>query len=137
MCDERQRSFQQPCIARENAQQTSGPGISPPTMMMHCITCDSIPARNHRGMCVTCAATCHKGHETYVGSWSRFYFSCGFGTCGQTQTNRRSRKGKDKVIHQHKASSTHLFLPFRGQCYAITSRITTTMELPSEKCYID
>ena len=51
----------------------------PMRVMLHCIDCQLLPSFD-KGMCATCASTCHKGHRTFVGSWARFYCDCPFST---------------------------------------------------------
>ncbi|KAG7369041.1 leucine rich repeat LRR-containing protein [Nitzschia inconspicua] len=47
--------------------------------MYHCITCHLIPSVD-LGVCAECIQKCHQGHETFLGSYSRFYCDCPFVT---------------------------------------------------------
>ena len=63
------------CSVRKHSQRLS-PSV-PMSTMVHCIDCGLIPELD-RGICQTCASMCHKGHRTFVGSWTRFYCDCPF-----------------------------------------------------------
>jgi hypothetical protein len=64
------------CSVRAHSQRLNA--SAPLQSMFHCTDCQLLPAFD-RGMCGSCAASCHKGHRTFVGSWTRFYCDCPFG----------------------------------------------------------
>merc|ERR1712238_132710 len=49
----------------------------PHAPMYHCLDCKLIPALD-RGFCIECLRQCHKGHETFLGSYCSFYCDCPF-----------------------------------------------------------
>ena len=63
------------CTARTQSQRLSGSVRLRP--MFHCRTCDLIPQID-RGTCGTCIKTCHKGHDTFLGAFTRYYCDCAF-----------------------------------------------------------
>jgi hypothetical protein len=66
------------CAARQHSQRLkASQGVSP-QQMWHCADCELVPRRN-RGMCFACASSCHRGHEIYLGSLTRFYCDCAYG----------------------------------------------------------
>lgn len=64
------------CTVHSQSQRLSN--AVPLQMMYHCSDCQLIPSLD-RGMCQNCAVTCHKGHKTFLGSYTRFYCDCPFG----------------------------------------------------------
>jgi hypothetical protein len=64
------------CTVRTKAQRLDAP--IPLALMYHCLDCHLVPSVD-RGMCACCVSKCHKGHKTFVGSWTRFYCDCPFG----------------------------------------------------------
>jgi hypothetical protein len=69
-------SHMQCCTVRNQSQRLS-PAV-PLQSMYHCVDCNLIPSLD-RGMCAACREKCHKGHKTYLGSYTRFYCDCPFG----------------------------------------------------------
>jgi hypothetical protein len=67
------------CTVRTHSQRLNK--SAPLQTMLHCIDCQLLPAFD-RGMCACCASKCHKGHDTFVGSWTRFYCDCPFAVAG-------------------------------------------------------
>jgi hypothetical protein len=63
------------CTARTQSQRLSSSVLLRP--MYHCQTCDLIPQVD-RGTCGTCIKTCHKGHDTFLGAFTRYYCDCAF-----------------------------------------------------------
>jgi hypothetical protein len=66
------------CTARKHSQRLQSIKSVPLQAMIHCIDCQLLPSFN-RGVCSTCASTCHRGHRTFLGSWTRFYCDCPYG----------------------------------------------------------
>jgi hypothetical protein len=64
------------CTVQRQSQRLSS--TIPLQMMFHCVDCQLIPSLD-RGVCENCVATCHKGHKTFLGSYTRFYCDCPFG----------------------------------------------------------
>lgn len=71
------------CLVREQAQRLDC-GSIPKAVMYHCVDCNLMPTVD-RGICVSCVSRCHRGHETFVASWNRFYCDCPFGCAGNDQ----------------------------------------------------
>jgi hypothetical protein len=67
------------CSVRTQVQRLDG--STPKAVMYHCIDCRLIPSVD-RGICACCVSTCHRGHNTFVGEWTRFYCDCSFGCAG-------------------------------------------------------
>jgi hypothetical protein len=65
------------CSARSQSQRLNA--SVPPQSMYHCVDCNLIPSID-RGVCVECVEKCHSGHKTYLGSFTRFYCDCPFGS---------------------------------------------------------
>ena len=65
------------CVVRSRSQRLSA--TVPLAPMYHCVDCNLIPALD-RGFCVECQQQCHAGHETFLGSYTRFSCDCPFGT---------------------------------------------------------
>lgn len=63
------------CTVRTQSQRLSGSVSLRP--MYHCGTCSLIPQID-RGVCGTCIKTCHGGHDTFLGSFTRYYCDCAF-----------------------------------------------------------
>lgn len=76
------------CIVRQHGKRfdpTQGVPLQP---MYHCLDCRLIPCLN-RGMCHSCSVHCHKDHQTFVGSYTRFYCDCPFGIAGAMSACQR------------------------------------------------
>ncbi len=67
------------CTVRAKAQRLDAP--IPLAVMYYCVDCKLLPAMD-RGICASCVSTCHRGHKTFVGAWTRFYCDCPFGVAG-------------------------------------------------------
>jgi len=65
------------CVVRSQSQRLST--TVPLAPMYHCVDCNLIPALD-RGFCVECQQQCHVGHQTFLGSYTRFSCDCPFGT---------------------------------------------------------
>lgn len=63
------------CSVRLHSQRLNS--SVPMQIMIHCVDCNLLP-KFDRGICSCCASTCHEGHKTFVGSWTRFYCDCPF-----------------------------------------------------------
>jgi hypothetical protein len=75
----RQEHHQGCCTIRSHSQRRQPAQSVPLQPMIHCIDCQLLPQLD-RGMCATCAMTCHKGHRTFLGAYTRFYCDCAYGT---------------------------------------------------------
>ena len=64
------------CMVRSQSQRLAA--TVPLAPMYHCVDCKLIPALD-RGFCVECQQQCHRGHETFLGSYTRFSCDCPFG----------------------------------------------------------
>lgn len=64
------------CSVRSQSQRLSA--AIPLQSMYHCVDCQLLPSLD-RGICANCTAKCHKGHRTFLGSYTRFYCDCPFG----------------------------------------------------------
>jgi hypothetical protein len=69
------------CSVRRHSRRLQLSQGVPLQIMYHCVDCKLIPMLN-RGMCHACSLQCHKGHKTFVGSFTRFYCDCPFGIAG-------------------------------------------------------
>ena len=65
--------------------------------MYHCVDCKLLPSSG-RGMCSVCATVCHDGHETYLGSLTRFYCDCAFGISGDAECKALSRPAHVDIL---------------------------------------
>jgi hypothetical protein len=65
------------CSVSVHSQRLTRSESVPLQAWMHCVDCELIPAYN-RGICTACVSTCHNGHKTFLGSWTRFYCDCPF-----------------------------------------------------------
>jgi hypothetical protein len=63
------------CTVRTQSQRLTA--AVPHGAMYHCIDCKLIPALD-RGFCAECLRQCHKGHETFLGSYCTFSCDCPF-----------------------------------------------------------
>jgi hypothetical protein len=63
------------CTVRSQSQRLTA--AVPHGAMYHCIDCKLIPALD-RGFCVECLRQCHKGHDTFLGSYCTFSCDCPF-----------------------------------------------------------
>lgn len=77
----RNRSGLNHCIVRQHGKRFDSTQGVPLQPMYHCVTCRLIPSLN-RGMCHPCSVRCHSDHQTFVGSYTRFYCDCPFGIAG-------------------------------------------------------
>lgn len=67
------------CSVRQTSQRVMAQQGARPRKMYHCQECQLLPKFN-RGMCVACAAHCHKDHRgVYFGAVTFFYCDCAFG----------------------------------------------------------
>lgn len=67
------------CTVRTKVQRLDSPIA--PAIMYYCIDCKLLPTMD-RGVCASCVSQCHKGHQTFIGAWTRFYCDCPFGVTG-------------------------------------------------------
>jgi hypothetical protein len=63
------------CIVQSQSQRLGT--TVPLRSMYHCLNCQLIPSLG-RGVCENCVTKCHKGHKTFLGSYTRFYCDCPF-----------------------------------------------------------
>ena len=70
------------CTVRTKAQRLDAP--IPMAIMYHCIDCHLVPSVD-RAICACCVSKCHWGHQTFVGSWTRFYCDCPFGVVAENE----------------------------------------------------
>ena len=111
-----QRSFSRPsdepkcelglwcCTARTQSQRLSSSVCLRP--MYHCRTCDLIPQVD-RGTCGTCIKTCHKGHDTFLGAFTRYYCDCAF-DCTPDNSCKAFTVPNNKSVHQADPVRTRL-----------------------------
>jgi hypothetical protein len=64
------------CTVRTKVQRLDSPIA--PAVMYYCVDCKLLPTMD-RGVCASCVSQCHKGHQTFIGAWTRFYCDCPFG----------------------------------------------------------
>lgn len=64
------------CSIRSQSQRLNA--AVPLQSMYHCVDCGLIPSVD-RGVCAECVVKCHRGHKTFLGSYTRFYCDCPFG----------------------------------------------------------
>jgi hypothetical protein len=83
------------CSVSIHSQRLTRSESVPLQAWMHCVDCELIPAYN-RGICTACVSTCHNGHNTFLGSWTRFYCDCPFSGSFECQALSRPNDGPDR-----------------------------------------
>ena len=83
------------CSVSVHSQRLTPSESVPLHAWMHCVDCELIPAYN-RGICTACVSTCHNGHNTFLGSWIRFYCDCPFSGRFECQTLSCPSDGPDR-----------------------------------------
>ena len=72
------------CTIRRHSQRTRPSQGVPLQPMFHCRDCGLLSSMG-LGVCSTCASTCHKEHDTFLGSYTRSYCDCAYGTSLNTK----------------------------------------------------
>ena len=83
------------CAVRSQSQRLCS--STPLAAMYHCVDCNLIPDVD-RGFCVECLQQCHAGHQTYLGSYTRFSCDCPFGSANATNICKAINPSKQQIV---------------------------------------